>query len=195
MRTAAPPLLPIFRSKLQGELLAALLLNPEREESLTELAARLGADVATVQREVSRLERAGILKTRRVGATRLASADARSPISAPLTEITLKTFGPGAVLAAAFSTVGGIDEIYIFGSWAARYLGVKGPQPQDLDVLVVGSPERAEVYAAALRVEHRLGLPVNPTIRSSNAWRVARDGFVTQLRSAPLVRVAHGEAS
>ena len=44
MRTTAPPLLPVFRSHLQGELLAATLLAPNREESLTDLARRLAAD-------------------------------------------------------------------------------------------------------------------------------------------------------
>lgn len=170
-----------------------MLLDAEREESLTELATRLGADVTTVQREVSRLERAGILKTRRVGNVRLVSADTRSPINAPLTEIVLKSFGPVRVLAEEISAIHGVDELHIFGSWAARYLGMVGPPPQDLDLLVVGSPDRTALYEAALRVERRLGLPVNTTIRSSNVWRAARDGFVRQLRSAPLVRVAHGE--
>lgn len=178
---------------MQGELLASMLLDARREESLTELATRLGADITTVQREVSRLDSAGILKTRRVGNVRLVSADTHSPINAPLTEIVLKSFGPVYVLAEEFSAIQGINELHIFGSWAARYLGVVGPPPKDLDVLVVGSPDRTVVYDAALRVERRLGLPVNTTIRSSNAWRTGRDGFVQQLRSAPLVRVAHGE--
>lgn len=41
MRSEAPPLLPIFRSRHQAELLALLYLQPEREFSLTELAGRL----------------------------------------------------------------------------------------------------------------------------------------------------------
>ena len=46
MRSAAPELLPIFRSMLQADILAALLLNPEREYSLTDLAHRLDAPLA-----------------------------------------------------------------------------------------------------------------------------------------------------
>jgi len=37
MRSSAPALLPVFRSQLQADILAALLLNPGREYSLTEL--------------------------------------------------------------------------------------------------------------------------------------------------------------
>lgn len=48
MRSAAPALLPIFRSRLQADILAALLLNPDAEYSLTELAERFKAPPSTV---------------------------------------------------------------------------------------------------------------------------------------------------
>jgi predicted nucleotidyltransferase len=186
MRTKAPPLLPIFRSRVQGDLLAATLLHPTRRESVSELARRLGADVATVQREVSRLERAGILRTTRVGRTRLVEADRDSPLHGPLKELVLRVFRPAHV-AEEFESVVGIDEMYVFGSWAARYLGEEGPDPGDIDLLLVGSPDRDEVYQAALRAERRLGREVNTTIRSRDAWESSADGFLRQLRSSPIV--------
>lgn len=57
MGAVAPPIMPIFRSRLQGELLAAVLLADDGEFSLTGLADRLGAAISTVQREASRLEK------------------------------------------------------------------------------------------------------------------------------------------
>ena len=54
MRTKAPPLLPIFRSELQGRLLALLYADPSRGWTISELAAALSVHVATVQREVER---------------------------------------------------------------------------------------------------------------------------------------------
>lgn len=190
MRTSAPPLLPIFRSRLQGELLAATLLEPGREESLTGLAERLGADVGTVQREVSRLERAGILRTRRVGHTRLAAANPDSPIYGPLAELVLRAFGPLQVVAEEFAGIERVEEIFLFGSWAARYLGEEGPEPADLDVLVIGRPSRDALYEAALRAERRLGRQVNVTVRSKASWQSAEDGFVKEVRRSPLVSVA-----
>lgn len=194
MRTSAPPLLPIFRSRLQGELLAATLLEPGREESLTELAHRLGADVGTVQREVSRLERAGILRTRRVGQARLASANPDSPIYASLAELVLRAFGPLQVVAEEFAGVERMDEIFLFGSWAARYAGEEGSAPADLDVLVIGRPSRDSLYEAARRAERRLGRPVNVTVRSKASWQSAEDGFVKEVRRSPLVSVAGTES-
>ena len=89
MQSPAPQLLPLLRSALQGEVLALILLNPEQEWSLTELANRVGASVSTAQREVSRAEDAGVVVSRRVGNTRLVRA-LPSPITQPLPELLLR---------------------------------------------------------------------------------------------------------
>ena len=94
---------------------------------------RLGLDSP---REVSRAEDAGVVVSRRVGNTRLVRA-LPSPITEPLTELLLRSFGPPQVIAEEFAPVGGIDGLYIYGSWAARYAGVPGRAPADLDVLVL----------------------------------------------------------
>jgi hypothetical protein len=129
MRTRHPPLLPIFRSRLQGELLAAVLLAPEQSSSISCLADRIGADVATVQREVDRLQRAGIFNARRVGRARPVSANTDNPLDRPLAQLVLRAFGPAHVLSEELRGVKGIGEAFIFGSWAERYEGIEGLSP------------------------------------------------------------------
>jgi catechol 2,3-dioxygenase-like lactoylglutathione lyase family enzyme len=55
MRSSPPPLMPIFRSQHQASLLAWLLLHPQHEYTLTELARRLDVPLTTLQREAQRL--------------------------------------------------------------------------------------------------------------------------------------------
>ena len=55
MRTEAPPLLPIFRSQAQAEILTWLFLHPDQEFSLTDLARRVGVSVTTVHRVAEQL--------------------------------------------------------------------------------------------------------------------------------------------
>jgi hypothetical protein len=73
-KTGPPPLLPLLRSRLQAEVLTLVLLNPDREWTMTDLASRVGSAVSSVQREVVRAERAGVMSSRRVGKTRLVTA-------------------------------------------------------------------------------------------------------------------------
>jgi predicted nucleotidyltransferase len=196
MRSEAPALMPIFRSQLQAELLAWLLLHPDEEYPMTELASRLGAPLNTLHREAQRLVTAGLLTARSVGRSRLLSANSANRATGPLTELLEMTFGPRAIVGEEFARLHGAERVIIFGSWAARYRGAAGSPPNDVDVLVVGTADRADVYDAADRAQARLGMQVNPTIRSSEAWRRDEDPLVEQIRSAAYVEVlTAGEAA
>jgi DNA-binding transcriptional ArsR family regulator len=189
MRSAAPALLPIFRSRLQADILAALLLDPGHEYSLTDLARRFDAPLSTVHGEVKRLTEAGLLDRRNVGRSALVRANSKNRLIEPLTELLFASFGPAQVVADEFSALDKAESVVIFGSWAARYRGRGGPAPHDLDVLVVGRPARDSVYDAADNAQQRLGMPVNPVIRTPEAWREAVDPLVQQIQSGPFVTV------
>jgi len=171
-----------------------VLLNPDREWTLTELASRVGAAVSSVQREIVRAERAGVMASRRVGKTRLVKA-ARSPLTEPLTELLLRSFGPRQVLADELAGVPGIENAYLFGSWAARYAGQEGHPPADLDVLVIGTPDRDALDDAAQRAGARLAREVNVTMRSADWWHSGDDGFHAEVTRRPLVPVLVPEGS
>jgi DNA-binding transcriptional ArsR family regulator len=194
MRNNAPDLMPIFRSRHQADLLAWLYLHPGSEFQTSELAARLRVPLSTLHREAQRLVRAGLLRDRSVGRSRLLRAAPEHPAAAPLARLLTIGFGPPTIVAEAFGGLPGIDFVHIYGSWAARYLGEPGQSPHDVDVLVVGAPARREVYAAADAAQERLGLPVNPTVRSPQQWHDATDALVRQIRSAPLVTVISPDA-
>ena len=189
MRTEAPALLPVFRSRLQGELLALVLADPNTEWTVDELAERTGHPYQTVANEVRRLQGADIVLARSIGRSKLLRANTDSPYFRPLAQLALMAFGPPLVVNEEFTPVDKIERIFIFGSWAARYAGESGPAPRDVDVLLVGSPGRDAAYEAARRAERRLGREVNVVIRNPGEWHAASDGFTRQLRSAPLLEI------
>ncbi len=194
MKVSGPPLLPILRSENQARLLTAILLSPEREFTLSELAKEVGVSLSTVTREIQRAEEAGLVVTREVGRAKLVRADTDSVLSEPLTRLLLLSFGPAVVVAEELAGIGDIEEAYIFGSWAARYVGQTGPSPQDLDVLIIGTPDRDVVYAAADRIEGRVGRPVQVTFRSLTRWNEpGEDSFLQEVRKRPLVPVGPPE--
>jgi DNA-binding transcriptional ArsR family regulator len=193
MRTApaeahAPRLLPVLRSRHQADLLTMLLLHPEQEFTITELARQLSLPRSTVSGEVRRLADADILASRVVGRSRLVRANASSRLVGPLTELLTLTYGPHVVLADEFAGPDGVVLVVIFGSWAARYRGERGP-PNDVDVLVVGAPDRIAMYAAAERAESQLGWRVNPAVCPPEQWARPDEPFIRAIQSRPYASI------
>jgi predicted nucleotidyltransferase len=190
--TAAPALLPVFRSRLQGEVLALLFGDPAVEWTAEDLARRTGHPRHTVANELRRLESADLVTVRIIGRSKLVRANAGGPYFEPLARLALMSFGPPNVIREEFGALDNVERIFIYGSWAARYAGEQGPAPHDVDVLLIGQPDRDAVYEAVRRAEERLGREVNVTIRDTERWKNAADGFTRQLRSSPLVEIQAG---
>jgi DNA-binding transcriptional ArsR family regulator len=181
----------IFRTQVQGDILARVLLADE-PMTIADLARELEAPLSTVAREVNRLGGAGILRVVRQGRGSLVSGNEANPAVVPLRDLVAVAFGPRFVVAEEFAGLDGLAELAVFGSWAARYRGEQGPIPRDVDVLVVGKVDRTAVYDAADRAARRLHREVNPTVMSVQRWTMPEetaDPFVRGLRSRPLVRL------
>lgn len=186
--------MPLFRSQHQAELLMWLLLHPEEEYGVSEMASRLGVPLSTLHREVVRLDQAGLIRSRTQGRNRLVRANVEHPATRALTQLLEITYGPKAVVAEEFAGVGA-EQVVIFGSWAARYAGEAGPPPRDIDVLVVGQVDRADLYDAADRATARLGIEVNPVVRTAGQWAEPSDALVSQVKRSPhLIVLASGES-
>lgn len=186
MKTKGPPLLPFFRSETQARILAALFLGAEGM-SLADLSRFTGSAHPTVHHEVERLEKAGVLASKRVGNVRIVRPDPRLGYAGELRALLLKTYGPVAVLSHLLTQVKAVREAYIFGSWARRYEGETGLSPVDIDLLVIGTPDPDEVYEICRRAEEQLGSAVNPSILSVTEWQKPKSGFVRTVKDGPRV--------
>lgn len=184
-RGAAVTLLPLFRSQTQALVLARLLLG-RGEESISDLAVAAGAYKNAVKHEVDRLETAGLVSSRHVGRSRLVSVSADESVRSILFDLVLHTYGPLHVIGDELSRVAGITEACIYGSWAARYAREPGPTPGDIDVLVVGNPDRDDLFEATGRATARLGKEVNVHVVTAAAWAKPKGAFLAAVRESPL---------
>ena len=186
MRNESPAIAPFLRSDAQSRILAELLLSPN-EFTMSELARTTGAPLPTIQREIERLDLAGIVISRKVGRTRLVKADEEYPLYDPLAKIIAATHGPATLITKTFSPLTGVDKILIFGSWAARMAGVKGPFPRDVDVMLIGDVNRLDAYDAAGGLAKRIGREINVMIVSPQRWSDGNDGFIQNVKSNPII--------
>jgi len=190
VNTQAPALAPLFRSNAQGEILARLLLNPGESFTIAELARAANTPYASAHREVTRIVEMGLASSEKRGQAVEVQARSDTPAFRPLAELLTLTYGPAVVIPQHLAGIDGIDDAYIYGSWAARRQGETGDAPGDIDVLIVGNPPRDEVYDAAGAAGMALRREVNPRIVGAAAWAAAStDPFLRTLTERPLVHL------
>ena len=156
-----------------------LLLHPDDAVHVRELARLTGTSAGSLHRELARLAEAGLLTRSERGNQVLYQANRACPVFAELAGLFRKTGGLADVLRAAL--LGLADRIrfaLVFGSVA------RGTETSlsDVDVLVVGEADFAEVVMALHPCQEVLGREVNPVLYSEAEWRARVD------RDDPFVR-------
>lgn len=190
MRTAAPTPLPLFRSEGQARLLTHVFLSYGRPDApLAEIARELGLDPGGIAREATRLEQAGLISSARVGRQRHLRANTDSPYYQPLRDLLARAYGPPRLIGRALAQLDGVREALIYGSWAARYHSQPGPPPNDIDVLVVGSPQRRALARSSRELSEQLGLEVDPHVVSPADYEQGNSGFLRAIKQGPLIEL------
>ena len=189
MKVSPSSLMPLFRSDVQGRLLGIMFACPEQEFSVSELAKRSETSLPTALREIGRLAEAGVISSRQLGNLRLSQVNNAHPLYRELHRIVLYTFGPREILAQALADLPGVTKGFIFGSWAARYLGEPGDDPGDIDLLLVGRFDRSSAHEIAAMASSKIGKVVNVHNLSEEDWKEGQSGFIRTIRSRPMVQI------
>ena len=183
MRTSPPALLPLFRSRLQADLLTLLLSPREEGRTVTDLATETAASRSSVQRELARLLDAGILERVESGRTSI-YRPADSPLRRPLEELIEATVGVVPRLTDQLRTLKGIEAAVIYGSWASGHLS----PDSDIDLLVVGSVGYADVVEAVAGVEGAVGREIDVKLYDAEELKRGLErgsGFLRTALSGP----------
>jgi len=190
MRTAAPTPLPLFRSEGQARLLTHVFLSYGHPDApLAEIARELGLDPGGIAREATRLEQASLISSARVGRQRHLRANTDSPYYQPLRDLLARAYGPPRLIGRALAQLDGVREALIYGSWAARYHSKPGPPPNDIDVLVVGNPQRRALARSFRELSEQLGLEVDPHVVSPADYEQGTSGFLRAIKQGPLIKL------
>lgn len=178
-----------LRSKARQRLLAYYFANPTVRLHLRDLAQRLSIDPSNLSKELVRLEREGLFRSEISGRQKYFQLNREYPLFAEVRSIVSKTIGAPSLLAQSFRKIEGIEEAYLYGSFASN----QQDAASDIDVLVIGSP-RDEVLAEAMRrIERQLGREVSYTVltrKEFNSRRTRKDAFLESVwhnKRVPLI--------
>ena len=173
-------------AKVQQRVLAVLFGNPGRSFYANEIIRLAGSGSGAVQRELARLEAAGLVTVTRLGKQKHYQANAASPVFEELRAFALKTFALADVLRAALAPLDDrVRAAFVYGSIA------KGEDvaASDIDLMVIAEDlAYAEVFPALEEASARLGRKVAPTVYSPKEWadrRKRKNVFVTRVLAQP----------
>ena len=151
-------------TKVRQRVLAILYGNPGRSFYANEVIALAGSGTGAVQRELARLEAAGLVIVTRVGKQKHYQANEAGPVYQDLRGLVLKTSGMVDVLRVALAPLAAqIHAAFVYGSVAKRQDTAKS----DIDLMVLSdSLSYADLFATLEEATNRLGRTVNPTVYS-----------------------------
>jgi predicted nucleotidyltransferase len=166
-----------LRSKARQRLLAFYFTNPAARLHLRDLAGRLDIDPANLSKELRRLETEGLFRSEVSGRQKYFHLNREYPLFSELRGIVSKTIGAPSLIAASLKKMRGIEEAYLYGSFASN----QQDAASDIDVLVIGDPPGEMLAEVMRKIERQLGRDVSYTVltrRELNARRARNDAFL-----------------
>lgn len=151
-------------SKVQQRVLAVLFGNPSRSFYANEVIALAGSGTGAVQRELARLDAAGLVAVTRIGNQKHYQANSSTPVFEELRGLILKTSGLADILRAALAPMADrVEAAFVYGSVAKGQDTAKS----DIDLMVISDTlSYPDLYASLEEATRRLGRTVNPTVYS-----------------------------
>jgi predicted nucleotidyltransferase len=180
-------------SGVRRAILRTFFARPGVVRHVRELARELGRSATIVSQELDRLERAGILTSERIGRTRRYRVDDTSPIATEVRSLVQKTIGIEARVREAIVDLPGVEEAFLYGSYAA---GTERAT-SDLDLFVVGAVDQEQLTERLTDVERELGRDVNVSVYERaeiERLRANGDRFVATVLDGPRVPLIKGRA-
>jgi predicted nucleotidyltransferase len=172
----------------QQKVLGLLFGQPDRSFFVTEIMGLVKAGSGAVQRELHRLEHAGLVSVQMHGNQKHYQANRKSPLYDEICSIVRKTVGMEEPLRVAVDSLPGtINLALIYGSVAKRI----DTSESDVDLLIVADElTLEEVYTALSTAEQVLDRKVNPTLYTSeefNRRRARGHSFLKRVLEGPVI--------
>lgn len=156
-------------AKVQQRVLALIFSYPERSFYTSEIVRNVQSGVGAVERELSKLQRSGLVSVQRIGNQKHYRANQAAPIFEELRGLVEKTVGLAGPIKKSFEPYAdGIKSAFVYGSVAK---GVDTAD-SDIDLMVIGDDlNYSDLYTAAQDVETKLCRKVHPLFLSPEDWR------------------------
>ena len=146
-----------LRSKITIKLLDYYFLNPDAQVYINELARILEIDPKNTETKLKELEKEGLFKSEFRGKQRYFFLAKDNPVLEHYRQIFLKTHGIEKKLKDILSSIKGIKEAYLFGSYASNTMD----SSSDIDLLAIGTHSILELQRIIAKLQKDTGREFN----------------------------------
>lgn len=184
----------LLGSRLRAKVLGWLLTHPSERFFVRQLKGILQEDATNLSRELTRLQRLGLLLCCPEGKQKYYQANQQSPLFPELQGLVLKTSGLADLLRESLEPLRcSIRWAFVYGSMASGTMTAES----DVDLMVIGSCSSRELTVAVHPVQQQIGREINLTVYPEEEFREKieeRHPFIeTVLRESKLLLI--GEAN
>jgi predicted nucleotidyltransferase len=181
-------------SQVRQRVLALIFGHPERSFYTSEIVRNVRSGTGAVERELSRLQRSGLVSFERIGNQKHYRANYRSPVFEELQGLVLKTVALTEPLRKSLEPYADkIKTAFVFGSVAKGTDTAKS----DIDLIVIGEElSYTDLYTALQNAETVLRRKVSPIFLSPEEWRrkaSRKDSVVGKISALPKIFIFGSE--
>lgn len=176
-----------LRSKITRAVLGYFMLHEGAELYVHEMARRLSLDQKNLDRKLKELEREGIFRSERRGMERYYSLNPSFPLLKEYKRIVLKTIGLEHLLEEALRRVRGLQQAYLFGSYAKEQMDAVS----DIDLLAIGDHDTLELQKEIAEIQKSTGREINVISLGSAEYEKKRKGdpFVRSISRGKKIQI------
>ena len=178
--------------KVRRKVLATFVLNPERSFYLLELISFLSCGRGAVQREVSRLAKAGIISRSRIGNQVHYTANVNNLIYRELRSIFSKTTGLIDLLKSDLQSCSDqLGMAFIYGDYAEGIAEVDSP----LNLMVIGDITMDSIRSSTLDFTEETARDLHITVISSSELKrkiISNDRKIQEILAGRKIFLAGG---
>lgn len=180
----------LLSSRVKAEMFRLLFGISDKPIHLRELERQSGLAIGTVQQELKRLTRLGIVRVQPDGNRTCYWAEKGHPLYPEIHGLVMKTTGLVSTLEAALAP-DSIQVAFVFGSVASGNPTARS----DIDLMVIGTITLRQLTARLAGLSHTLGREINPHVLTPEEFarrRSSGDHFLTTIFGSPMLFVKGG---
>lgn len=175
----------LITSKSRVEIITWFVTHPGERFHYNQLIGILKASPPSIQNELKRLEKAGLLLSIKEANVRFYWANQDFVLYPEIKSIIYKTTGLADILKEKLKKYSNIEIAFIHGSVAKNTEDVRS----DIDLMFIGNPDYEKLSDVVIKAEKKLSREISFTVTSSKEWKqkLKSKGFAYQINKEPKI--------